>query len=161
MRMRVIVPTLLVFLSTLVGLGHAENPAFTGTCDISQISYIATGAATRTVVSNTFTDLPGTVLFFNVTNGGCLKIELSTSLVSQEQGPLLLRVVFDQNPKVIIVPGEIRVHASSKHSYLGVTFILPLQDGLEAGNHNVRVQWRSPQARAVVSSKTVVVIHHN
>jgi hypothetical protein len=101
-------------------------------------------------------------LFFNViANEGCLKIDFSSSIASKSEGPLILRVLFDQNPKVVIVPGEIQLNVTSEGNDFNASFILPLEDGLGPGNHNVRIQWRSQQPRSVVTSQTSVVTQHN
>jgi len=145
----------------LAGIARGQSPVFVGTCNISQISYTATDSVSSTFVPKTFTDIPNTLLFVPVNVGECLKIEFSISIASESEGPLILRVLFDENPDVIIVPGEIRLKPTSEHKHFTVSFILPLEDGLGPGNHNVRIQWRSPEPSRVVSSKTSVVVHHN
>jgi hypothetical protein len=66
MEKRLSVPLIAVFLSTIVGIVHAQSTVFTGTCDISQISYTSTNSVSKTVVSTTFTDVPNTVVNFIV-----------------------------------------------------------------------------------------------
>jgi hypothetical protein len=161
MEKRLSVRVFVVLLFTLAGVVHAQDPVYTGTCDISQISYTTTNAVSKTVVSTRFTDVPNTVVNFIVNVGGCAKIDFSTSIVSDSQEPLIFRVLFDTSTGVVIVPGEIRFSPTSEGSLFSASFILPLEDGLGAGNHNVRIEWRSPQPSTVLSSKTSVITYHN
>ena len=95
MEKRLSVRVLAVLLFTLAGIVHAQSTVFTGTCDISQVSYTTTNSVSKTIVSTTFTDVPNTVVNFVVNVGGCAKIDFSTSIVSDSQGPLIFRVLFD------------------------------------------------------------------
>jgi len=161
MEKRLSVRVLAVLLFTLAGIVHAQSTVFTGTCDISQVSYTTTNSVSKTIVSTTFTDVPNTVVNFVVNVGGCAKIDFSTSIVSDSQGPLIFRVLFDTSTGVVIVPGEIRLNPTSEGSLFSASFILPIEDGLGAGNHNVRIQWRSSQPSTVLSSKTSVITYHD
>jgi hypothetical protein len=134
---------------------------YTGTCDVSQISYTATNAVSTTVLSTTFTYVPNTVVNFTVGVGECLKIEFSTSIVSPPKQPLIFRALFDTSASVVVVPGQIRLNPASQDSHFTASFILPLEDGLGPGGHNVKIQWQSPQSGAVVASGTSVIVHHN
>ena len=153
----------LLFILALAheGIVRAQSPVFTGTCDINQISYTATDSSSDTAVSRTFSDVPHTISNFVVNVGGCARIDFSASIASESQEPLIFRVLLDQNTGVEIVPGEIRFDPASGDRHFSASFILPLEDGLGAGGHNVRIQWRSPEPRTVRISQTSVVTYHN
>jgi len=150
-----------VLALTLGDVVSAQSPVFTGNCDVTRISYTATDSASNAVVSTTFSDVPNTVSNFIVDVGGCARIDFSASIASESQKPLIFRVLFDQNAAVVIVPAEIRFDPASEDHHFSASFILPLDDGLGAGYHNVRIQWRSSEPRAVRISKTSVVTTHN
>jgi hypothetical protein len=152
---------LAVLVLTLASILHAQT-VYTGTCDVSQISYTATDFVSESVVSTIFTDMPNSVFFFNVTNGGgCAKIDFSASIATKSASRLIFRILFDQDPKVVIVPAEISLPPQAEGGNVTASFILPLEDGLGAGNHNVRIQWRTPQPTTALSSNTRVVAYHN
>jgi len=152
---------LVASMFVLADAARAQTTVFTGTCDITQISYTTTDSVSNTVVSTTFTDVPNTVLYFDVNIGECAKIDLSMTIASDSHGPLFLRLLFDENPNLAIVPSQIELNPTSKASYFSASFILPLENRLGPGNHNVRIQWRSPQPSRVLSGKTSVVTYHN
>jgi len=161
MKRRLSVHMLVVLVFTLAGSVCAQTTVFTGTCDVNQISYTATDSVSETIVSTTFTGVPNTAFFFNVTDGLCAKIDFSASIASGSQSRLTLRLLFDENPEVVILPGEIQLNPTSEGRNFSASFILPLEDGLAAGNHNVRIQWRSQHPTTVMSSNTRVVTYHN
>lgn len=146
---------------SLTGVVRAQAPVYTGTCNVSQISYVATDAVSGSVVTKAFTDVPNTALNFTVTVGGCLKIDVATTIASESQRPLTLQVLFDGNPGVVIVPGTVEVTPALGGRKFKASFILPVEDGLGAGSHNVTLQWKSAAKDIVLSSKTSVVVYHD
>lgn len=150
-----------VMAFSLAGIARAQAPVYTGTCDVSQISYVATDAVSGSIVTKAFTDVPNTALSFTVNVGGCLKIDVASTIASESQRPLTLQVLFDGNPSVIIVPGAVDFTPALGGRKFKASFILPVEDGLGAGTHNVVVQWKSAAKDIVLSSKTSVVVYHN
>jgi hypothetical protein len=152
---------LTVLAFSFAGVVQAQAPVYTGTCDLSQISYVATDAVSGSVVKKTFTDVPNAAVTFTVNVGGCAKIDVATTIASDSQRPLTLQILFDGNPSLVIVPGTIEVTPALGGRKIKASFILPVEDGLGAGSHNVTLQWKSASKDIVLSSKTSVVVYHN
>lgn len=143
------------------GPALAQSAVFRGTFDANKISYAAANDPVKAVVAQTFSDVPDMVIFFDVASGQAVRVDFSASIASLSGRPLLLRMLFDEDPNVIIEPVEIRFDPGPALTHVSATFLLPLENGLAPGNHNVRIQWRSTQINRVVASHRTLVVEHN
>ena|SRR5437763_5641382 len=115
----------------------------------------------QSLVPQTFVDVPDMAVVFYVALGEAVKVDFSASISSPSRGPLLIRLLFDDNPSLTIEPSKIRINPNSTATRYTATFLLPIENGLGPGNHIVKIQWRSPQPLQVTSSGRVLVVEHN
>jgi hypothetical protein len=140
----------------------AQSQVFTGTFDANKISYVAADASAKSSVTQAYADAPDMVLFFDVVEGQAVEVNFSASIAAQSEDPLLLRMVLDLNPRLIVAPARITIRPTTKSTYFTATFLFPVENGLVGGNHNVRIQWRSPdKSQVVVSTNRTLVVRHN
>jgi hypothetical protein len=88
-------------------------------------------------------------------------VDFSASIAAQSEDPLLLRMVFDENPSLLIAPTKITIRPKEKLMHYTATFLLPGENGLGPRGHNVRIQWRSSDGRSVVSAHRTLAVQHN
>jgi hypothetical protein len=140
----------------------AQSTVFTGTFVANRISYVAADESAKSPVTQDYADVPDMVLFFDVVEGQAVEVNFSASIAAQTEDPLLLRMVLDQNPLLIVAPARITIRPKLKRTYFSATFLFPLDNGLGPGNHNVRIQWRTPDwSHIVVSAHRTLVVRHN
>ena len=140
----------------------AQSTVFTGTFDANRISYVGAEESAKSPVTQDYADVPDMVLFFDVVEGQAVEVDFSASIAAQTEDPLLLRMVLDQNPLLIVAPARITIRPKLKLTYFSATFLFPLDNGLGPGNHNVRIQWRTPDwSHIVVSAHRTLVVRHN
>jgi hypothetical protein len=85
---------------------------------------------------------------FEVAEGQAIKVDFSASLSTQSEYPLQIRMLFDENPSLLIAPARITILPKEKLTHYSATFLLPVENGLGPGGHNVRIQWQSQLAEA-------------
>lgn len=152
--------TMILSLST----AFAQLPAVTsGTCNVTKMSYVTSRDSAETSISSTFVDLPDMVLFFDVAEGQCVKIEFSTLFGPETVGNIEIRAQFDQIPEAstVTVPDQVQITAAPVGYHI-FTFIVPIESGLGPGNHNVRIQIRGSDTGSVVATKkrSLTVLHN-
>jgi hypothetical protein len=155
---------LLVTAIVALAMGNnasAQSIVFTGSFDANRISYVAADEPTKSLVTKAYTDVPDMVVFFEVAQGQAVEVNFSASVAAQSENPVLLRMVFDENPSLIIMPATITIRPKTKLTHYSSTFLLPLENGLGPGGHNVRIQWRTPDGGSVVSAHSTLVVRHN
>ena len=139
----------------------AQSAVLTGTFSVNRISYVAADESAKSPVTPAYADVPDMVLVFDVVEGQAVEVDFSASIAAQSEDPLLLRMVLDQNPLLIVAPARITIRPKTKLTYFSATFLFPVDNGLGPGNHNVRIQWRSPDwSHVVVSTHRTLVVRH-
>lgn len=139
----------------------AQSPAVTGTFDADKISYTAADEAAKSLVTQGYADVPNMVVWFEVTQGQAVKVDFSAAIAAQDGNPLTLRMVFDENPSLLIEPAKVTLIPTTKSKFVSLTFLLPVENGLGPGGHNVRIQWRAQNMSQVVSTHRTLVVQHN
>jgi hypothetical protein len=150
-----------IMVALVIGSNAWAQTTVTGSFDANKISYVAADATVKSFVGQTYADVPDMVVYFEVTEGQAVKVDFSASIAAQSEGPLLLTMVFDENPSLLIAPTTITIRPKDKLAHYTVTFLLPLENGLGPGGHNVRIQWRSSDGESVVSAHRTLVVQHN
>jgi len=158
-KLRIQLVTIMVAL--VIGSNSWAQTTVTGSFDANRISYVAADATVKSLVAQTYTDVPDMVVYFEVAGGQAVKVDFSASIAAQSEDPLLLRMVFDENPSLLIAPTKITIRPKEKLMHYTATFLLPLENGLGPGGHNVRIQWRSSDGRSVVSAHRTLAVQHN
>ena len=152
---------LLVLTLAFSGSATAQSSTSTRTCDFSQVSYSATDGVTKPAVSNAFSDVPNAAVSFSALNGGCLLIEFSASLTARAAGSFFVRPIIDQDSSITTVPSMISVSASADPRQVRLMFVLPVEQGITAGNHSVKIQIKASRLNALNASGIIVAVHHN
>jgi hypothetical protein len=150
-----------IMIALVIGSNSWAQTTVTGSFDASKISYVAADATLKSFVGQAYADVPDMVVYFDVAEGQAVKVDFSASIASQAEDPLLLRMVFDENPSLLIAPSKITIRPKDRLNHYSVTFLLPLENGLGPGGHNVRIQWRSSDGESVVSAHRTLVVQHN
>jgi hypothetical protein len=150
-----------VIVAAVIGRSAlAQSTAVTGTFDANKISYVAADDAAKSVVTQSYADVPDMLVWFEVTQGQAVKVDFSAAMAGQGNA-LTLRMVFDENPGLLIEPAKVTLQPTGKLELFSATFLLPLENGLEPGGHNVRIQWRTQNTSQVVSTHRTLVVQHN
>src|SRR5262245_55602022 len=88
-----------VIVAVIVGSSAwAQSTAVTGTFDANRLSYTAADDVVKSLVTQVYTDVPDMVVWFDVTQGQAVKVDFSAGIAGQDENPLTLRMVFDENP---------------------------------------------------------------
>jgi hypothetical protein len=148
-------------LALVMGGNGLAQSTVTGSFDANRISYAAGDETVKSFVAQEYTDVPDMLVGFDVFEGQAVKVDFSASLSAQSDNPLLIRMVFDENPSLLIAPTKIALRPKEKLTHYTATFLLPRENGLGPGGHNVRIQWRSRDGRSVVSAHRTLVVQHN
>lgn len=139
----------------------AQSTAVTGTFDANKLSYVAAHDAAKSLVTQSYADVPDMLVWFDVTQGQAVKVDFSAAIAGQDENALTLRMVFDENPGLLMEPAKVTFHPTSKLDLFSATFLLPLENGLGPGGHNVRIQWRAQSTSQVVSTHRTLIVQHN
>jgi hypothetical protein len=139
----------------------AQSTALTGTFDANKISYVAADDAAKSLVTQSYSDVPDMLVWFEVIQGQAVKVDFSAAIAGQNENALTLRMVFDENPGLVIEPAKVTLRPTSKLDLFCATFLLPLENGLGPGGHNVRIHWRAQSTSQVVSTHRTLVVQHN
>jgi len=150
-----------IMIALVIGSNAWAQTTVTGSFDANRISYVAADATVKSFVGQAYADVPDMVVYFEVTEGQAVKVDFSASIAAQSEDPLLVRMVFDENHSLLIAPTKITIRPKDKLTHYTVTFLLPLENGLGPGGHNVRIQWRSSDGESVVSAHRTLVVQHN
>ena len=151
-----------LIVAVLIGSNAlAQSTAVTGTFDANKISYIAADEAAKSLVTQNYADVPDMLVGFEVTQGQAVKVDFSAAIAGQDENPLTLRMVFDENPSLLIEPAKVTLRPTTKSTLFSATFLLPLENGLGPGGHQVRIQWRAQNTSQVVSTHRLLVVQHN
>jgi hypothetical protein len=150
-----------VILALGMGSNGLAQSAVTGSFDATRISYAAGDGIVKSFVAQAYTDVPDMLVWFEVAEGQAVKVDFSASLSTQSEDPLQIRMVFDENPSLLIAPARITILPKEKLTHYSATFLLPVENGLGPGGHNVRIQWRSQIGRSLVSAHRTLVVQHN
>jgi hypothetical protein len=156
-RMRLVT----IMVALVIGSNAWAQTTVTGSFDTNRISYAAGDETVKSLVAQAYTDVPDMLVWFEVAEGQAVKVDFSASISAQSEDPLLVRMVFDENPSLLIVPAKITIRPKEKLTHYTATFLLPVENGLGPGGHNVRIQWRSSDGRSVVSAHRTLVVQHN
>ena len=150
-----------IMIALVIGSNAWAQTTVTGSFDANRISYVAADGTVKSFVGQAYADVPDMVVYFEVTENQAVKVDFSASIAAQSEDPLLVRMVFDENPSLLIAPTKITIRPKDKLTHYTVTFLLPLENGLGPGGHNVRIQWRSSDGESVVSAHRTLVVQHN
>lgn len=151
-----------VIVAVVIGSNSfAQSTAVTGTFDANKISYVAADDVVKSLVTQGYSDVPDMLVWFDVTQGEAVKVDFSAAIAGQDENPLTLRMVFDENPSLLIEPAKVTLQPTTNSKLFSATFILPLENGLGPGGYNVRMQWRAQNSRQVVSTHRTLVVQHN
>jgi hypothetical protein len=113
-----------------------------------------------------YSDVPDAVLGFQMTKAypNCLRFEYSAYFYAPTIPVIFLRLVFDDIPD-LLVPREVYFQPNMPGGALARhhawTFIIPFETGLDAGGHNVKVQWRAPLGGTVSIHKQILIAYPN
>jgi hypothetical protein len=76
-------------------------------------------------------------------------------------GLIYVRAVVDDYVSITTVPSTRSLAVSSDLTQLQLIFVLPVEQSITAGNHNVKIQTKATRSNAVNASGMIVAIHHN
>ena len=82
----------------------AQSTAVSGTFDANKISYVAADEAAKSLVTQSYADVPDMLVWFEVTQGQAVKVDFSAAIAGQDENALTLRMVLDENPGLLIEP---------------------------------------------------------
>jgi hypothetical protein len=159
-KLRMQLATVIVALA-MGSSASAQSAALTGSFDANRISYVAADETAKSLVTRAYADVPDMVVFFEVAQGQAVKVDFSASIAAQSGDPLSLRMVFDENPSLLIAPAKVTIRPTAELMHYSAAFLLPVENGLGPGGHNVRIQWRSSDGSRVVSTHRTLVVQHN
>jgi hypothetical protein len=138
---------LFLFTAPALALADRHDPAAkppagvtTGTCTSGAIAYsVATDF--QTTRSGTYRDVPGTSVSFMQGASGCAEVSFSGEAATTPGELMLVRVFLDNN--MLCMPAGNIFASDSPSSDLADRAMNYLCPTVGAGNHTVRVQWRS------------------
>ena len=150
-----------VLLVCFASVTWAQLPPVTnGTCNVNQMTYLTSSQSVKTPITQTFVNLAD-LHDVNVylTEGQCVKIELSLVFSTTGPGEIELQAMFDDSPD-IVVPSSIRVLGGIP-AYRTFTFVVPVETGLGPGGHHIDIQVRGNSCGSLVTTKRMLTILHN
>ena len=110
-----------IMIALVIGSNSWAQTTVTGSLDASKISYVAADATLKSFVGQAYADVPDMVVYFDVAEGQAVKVDFSASIASQSEDPLLLRMVFDENPSLLIAPSKITIRPKDRLNHYSVT----------------------------------------
>jgi len=153
---------LIIVTSLHFSAAFAQLPEVTmGTCNVTKISYVTSSASTTTRITTNFVTLPDMRIYFDVTEGQCVRSEFSVVLGGPAADNIQIRALFDDNPAVT-APDSVEILPWLPIGYRVFTFIVPIESGLgPGGNHNVQIQVRGNHGGSLVTLKRSLIVYHN